>query len=53
MQEIIAYFIQNLTALYIAVALLSLCIGSFLNVVIYRTPQNDGTRLAAGMSNIA
>lgn len=39
MQEIIAYFIQNLTALYIAVALLSLCIGSFLNVVIYRTPK--------------
>lgn len=29
MQEIIDYFIQNLTALYIVVALLSLCIGSF------------------------
>lgn len=39
MQDIIAYFIQNLTALYIAVALVSLCIGSFLNVVIYRTPK--------------
>ncbi|KCY03847.1 prepilin peptidase, partial [Acinetobacter baumannii] len=39
MQDIIAYFIQNLTALYIAVALVSLCIGSFLNVVIYRTPR--------------
>ena len=39
MQEIISYFIQNPTALYIAVGLLSLCIGSFLNVVIYRTPK--------------
>ena len=39
MQELIAYFIQNPTALYIAVGLFSLCIGSFLNVVIYRTPK--------------
>lgn len=39
MQEMIAYFIENPTALYIAVGLLSLCIGSFLNVVIYRTPK--------------
>ena len=39
MQELIAYFIDNPTALYIAVGLLSLCIGSFLNVVIYRTPK--------------
>ena len=39
MQELIAYFIENPTALYIAVGLLSLCIGSFLNVVIYRTPK--------------
>jgi len=39
MQEIISYFIQNPTALYVAVGLLSLCIGSFLNVVIYRTPK--------------
>lgn len=39
MQELIAYFINNPTALYIAVGLLSLCIGSFLNVVIYRTPK--------------
>lgn len=30
---------QNPAALYIAVGLLSLCIGSFLNVVIYRTPK--------------
>ncbi|WP_445345743.1 prepilin peptidase [Acinetobacter bohemicus] len=39
MQEMIAYFIENPTALYIAVGLFSLCIGSFLNVVIYRTPK--------------
>ena len=39
MQELIAYFIDNPTALYIAVGILSLCIGSFLNVVIYRTPK--------------
>lgn len=39
MLEIISYFIQNPTALYVAVGLLSLCIGSFLNVVIYRTPK--------------
>lgn len=37
--EIISYLIQNSTALYIAVGLFSLCIGSFLNVVIYRTPK--------------
>lgn len=52
MQEIIAYFIQNLTALYIAVALLSLCIGSFECGDLSHT-ENDGTRLAAGMSNVA
>ncbi|WP_442768743.1 prepilin peptidase [Acinetobacter bohemicus] len=39
MQELIAYFIDNPMALYITVGLLSLCIGSFLNVVIYRTPK--------------
>ena len=39
MQELISYFISNPTALYIAVGLFSLCIGSFLNVVIYRTPK--------------
>ncbi|MCY1163204.1 Type 4 prepilin-like proteins leader peptide-processing enzyme [compost metagenome] len=39
MQELIAYFIENPTALYIAAGLFSLCIGSFLNVVIYRTPK--------------
>ena len=39
MQELIAYLIDNPTALYIAIGLLSLCIGSFLNVVIYRTPK--------------
>ena len=39
MQEFISYFINNPTALYLAVGLFSLCIGSFLNVVIYRTPK--------------
>ena len=39
MQELINYFIATPTALYIAVGLLGLCIGSFLNVVIYRTPK--------------
>jgi leader peptidase (prepilin peptidase) / N-methyltransferase len=39
MHDLIAYFIQNPTALYVAVGLFSLCIGSFLNVVIYRTPK--------------
>lgn len=39
MRELIEYFIQSPTALYVAVGMLSLCIGSFLNVVIYRTPK--------------
>ena len=39
MQEFISYFINNPTALYLAVGIFSLCIGSFLNVVIYRTPK--------------
>ncbi|OTH00425.1 prepilin peptidase [Acinetobacter sp. ANC 4973] len=39
MQEFISYFMNNPTALYCAVGLFSLCIGSFLNVVIYRTPK--------------
>lgn len=39
MLDILFYFTHNPTALYIAVGLLSLCIGSFLNVVIYRTPK--------------
>lgn len=39
MQDLINIFIQNPTALYMAVGIFSLCIGSFLNVVIYRTPK--------------
>ena len=39
MHELISYFILNPTALYIAVGVFSLCIGSFLNVVIYRIPK--------------
>ena len=39
MQDLIAYFIQSPVALYIFVGVLSLCIGSFLNVVIFRTPK--------------
>jgi len=38
MQQLIS-LVQDPTALYIAVGLLSLCIGSFLNVVIFRTPK--------------
>lgn len=37
--ELLAYLINTPIALYIAVGLFSLCIGSFLNVVIYRTPK--------------
>lgn len=39
MQDILYFLSNNPTALYIAVGLFSLCIGSFLNVVIYRTPK--------------
>ena len=39
MQELLDYLIQTPTALYLTVGVLSLCIGSFLNVVIYRTPK--------------
>ena len=39
MNELIAYLIQTPIALYIVVGVVSLCIGSFLNVVIYRTPK--------------
>ncbi|MGE8572322.1 MAG: prepilin peptidase [Acinetobacter amyesii] len=39
MQELITYLINTPIALYIAVGIFSLCIGSFLNVVIYRTPK--------------
>ncbi|OJU68478.1 MAG: prepilin peptidase, partial [Acinetobacter sp. 39-4] len=39
MQQFFSYFIENPTALYVAVGLFSLCIGSFLNVVIFRTPR--------------
>ncbi len=37
MQEILDYFIQTPIALYSFIAVLSLCVGSFLNVVILRT----------------
>ena len=39
MQDFISLWIEHPTALYVAVGLLSLCIGSFLNVVILRTPK--------------
>jgi len=39
MENLIHYFIENPIALYLAVGIFSLCIGSFLNVVIYRTPK--------------
>ena len=37
--DFFSYLINNPTAMYIAVGLFSLCIGSFLNVAIYRTPK--------------
>ena len=39
LRELLEYLSQNPTALYFAVGVLSLCVGSFLNVVIYRTPK--------------
>ena len=39
MQDVLYFLSNNPTALYIVVGLFSLCIGSFLNVVIYRTPK--------------
>lgn len=39
MQDIVYFLSNNPTTLYIVVGLFSLCIGSFLNVVIYRTPK--------------
>ncbi len=39
MHDLISYFIDSPTALYFAVGMISLCIGSFLNVVIFRTPK--------------
>lgn len=39
MNEFLHYLIQTPIALYLVVGVVSLCIGSFLNVVIYRTPK--------------
>jgi leader peptidase (prepilin peptidase) / N-methyltransferase len=39
MQDILYFLSSNPTALYLVVGLFSLCVGSFLNVVIYRTPK--------------
>ena len=39
MNELIVYLIENPIALYLTIGILSLCVGSFLNVVIYRTPK--------------
>ena len=39
MHDLIQYLIATPAALYLAVGIISLCIGSFLNVVIYRTPK--------------
>ncbi|MCF9047174.1 prepilin peptidase [Acinetobacter nectaris] len=39
MNDVISIFSQNPTLLYVVVGLLSLCVGSFLNVVILRTPK--------------
>jgi hypothetical protein len=48
MLELINYFVQNSIALYIAIGLISLCVGSFLNRDFSHT-QNDGTGVEAGM----
>ena len=39
MHDLIQYLIATPAALYLAAGIISLCIGSFLNVVIYRTPK--------------
>ena len=39
MNDLLNYLIQSPTTLYVVVGVFSLCIGSFLNVVIYRTPK--------------
>lgn len=39
MNELILFLSQTPFALYLTVGVVSLCIGSFLNVVIYRTPK--------------
>ena len=39
MHELITLLVEQPLYLYIAVGIISLCIGSFLNVVIYRTPK--------------
>ncbi|GAB3051834.1 A24 family peptidase [Acinetobacter apis] len=39
MNDLIQFYTANLTLFYVTVGLISLCIGSFLNVVIYRTPK--------------
>lgn len=39
MQDLLQILMNNPTALYLVVGLFSLCIGSFLNVVILRTPK--------------
>ena len=39
MQPFLNYFMENSIALYLMIGIFSLCIGSFLNVVIYRLPQ--------------
>lgn len=39
MNDLITFYTTHLELYYITVGLISLCIGSFLNVVIYRTPK--------------
>ena len=39
MPQFFLYFMEHPIALYLVIGILSLCIGSFLNVVIYRLPQ--------------
>lgn len=47
--DLLNFLIQSPIALYLTVGVLGLCVGSFLNVVIY-APQDDGKRMATGMA---
>ncbi|WP_440570364.1 prepilin peptidase, partial [Streptococcus agalactiae] len=39
LHDLLNFLIQSPIALYLTIGVLGLCVGSFLNVVIYRTPK--------------